>query len=376
MLLAALVAGASAALAYRAPEVHPLSPEEEWLPPGQVAKAPGGQVEGACGLAISPLTHGLYVSDYYHRAVHTFSLAGLYGGTQSLPGGDPRVEINRADAACGLAADAAGNLYANEFHQSVFRLAPGELLVDSGKSTGVAVGAGGDVYVNDRTYVAVYDAPVEAGEAAAATIGLGSLGDAYGLAVDAAAGRVYVPDAASETIEVFEPAISLSTPVDTIAGPPGIGFNSLSNAALAVDPSPTGGEGHLLVVDNLKPLFQDPEAAVYEFDDKGEYLDRLQVREVVLPNGAEGSGPVFGEPSGIAVDPASGDLFVTTGNSEHSNVLKYGPYQAVAPPAPPSPGEGSAAAPGGARAHRRSPRAPPLRSSSSAAACGSASTAS
>jgi hypothetical protein len=46
----------------------------------------------------------------------------------------------------------------------------------------------------------------------------------------------------------------------------------------------------------------------------------------------KGDGPIFGEPSGIVVDPKSGDVFVTTGNSEESNVLLYGPFLKEAPP--------------------------------------------
>ncbi len=349
VLLAGLAVGALGASAYREPLKHPDTSEgrEEWIGPDGLSQLPlatEGQIEGACGLAISPPSGTLYISDYYHRAVHAFTLSGTYSSSLVLPGGDPPSQINELNAVCGLAADSAGNLYANEFHQGVLRLAPSEQLIDPAESTGVAVGADGDLYVNHRTYVAVYDAPVELGEAAAATIGAGgSLGDAYGLAVDSAAGRIYVADAADETVEVFEPAVSSVTPVETIDGPPGTGFNSLFNAALAVDSSATGGQGHLLVVDNLKPFFEKPEATVYEFGASGEYLDRLQTRKVGPAGEAKLNGPIFSEPPGIAVNPGSGDLYVTTGNSELSNVVKYGPFQAAAPPAPPSAGVGTIA---------------------------------
>jgi len=352
VLTGALLGYAPLAPAYRAPEVHPSSADEEWLPAGEVAKIPEGQIEGACGLAISPLTHVLYVSDYYHRAVRRFSLAGNYSGSQSLAGGDPRLEINSYDAVCALAADGAGNLYAHEFHQAVERLLPGEQSVDDGESTGVAVDDAGNVYVDDRTYVAVYEAPVEAGEEPAEKIGLGSLVDAYGVAVDSKAGKVYVPDAADETVKVFEPSASLAVPVGTIDGPPGIGFNSLFNGALAVDASETEGEGHLLVLDNTKPLFERPAAAIYEFDSNGAYLDRLATRTVGATGGKKHDGPIFGEPSGIAIDPVSGDLYVTTGNSEGSNVLKYGRYEPLAP-APAAQGEeGEGGTSGGAQPRR------------------------
>jgi sugar lactone lactonase YvrE len=351
-LSAGLSAAAIDAAAFRQPLTHEQGGPEEWLevdqlPPFQTE----GQIEGACGLAISP-SDTLYVSDFYHRAIHAFSLSGTYGGSQFLAGGNPSpvlepiVELN---AVCGLAVDAAGNRYANEFHQDVLRL-PGEEVVDSGEATGLAVDASGDLYVNHRTYVAVYEAPVSPGDEAAEKIGVGSLGDAYGLAVDSKTGRVYVPDAADETVKVFDPAVSLPLPVEAIAGPPGVGFNSLSDAAVAVDASAGDGEGHLIVIDNLKPRSEFPEAAVYEFDAGGTYLDRLQPRTVGPPGEERDGGPFFGEPSGVAVDPDNGDLYVTTGNSAQSNVVKYGPYQPFAPPA--SASEGSGAGAGSAHATR------------------------
>ncbi len=352
LLLSGLALGAPGASAYREPMLHAGTPEgrEEWIKEGELAQLPlqptEHQMEGACGLAISSGT--LYISDYHHRAVHSFTLGGTYSGSRFLPGGDPPSTVNQLNAVCGLAADGGGNLYANEFHQDVIRLVPSEQLVDAGEATGVAVGADGDLYVNHRTSVAVYDAPVEAGEAPAQVIGSGTLDDAYGLAIDSKAGRVYVPDAADETIKVFEPAIDLVVPVDTIDGPAGAGFNSLFNAALAVDSSATDGQGHLLVVDNLKPLFEKPQAAVYEFGPNGEYLDTLQARKVGPTGSAKFDGPIFGDPSGISVDPGSGDLYVTTGNSELSNVVKYGPFQKEAPPAL-SPAGGSPAIGAGAK---------------------------
>jgi DNA-binding beta-propeller fold protein YncE len=348
-LSAGLSAAAIDAAAFRQPLTH--GGPEEWLEVDQMPPlSTEGQIEGACGLAISP-SDTLYVSDFYHRAIHTFSLAGGYGSSEFLAGGNPSPVLEpivELDAVCGLAVDAAGNRYANEFHQGVLRL-PGEEVIDSGHSIGLAVNASGDLYVNDRSYVAVYDAPVAAGDEPAEKIGVGSLGDAYGLAVDSKTGRVYVPDAADETVKVFDPAVSLTLPVDTIDGPPGVGFNSLFNAAVAVDASAGEGEGHLIVVDDLKPRFEFPEAAIYEFDSDGTYLDRLQTR-TVGSFGEEHPGPIFGEPSGLVVDPDNGDLYVTTGNSAQSNAVKYGPYQPFAPPA--SASEESGVGAGGASAAR------------------------
>jgi hypothetical protein len=354
ILLCALSAGLSAgspdAVAYREPLPHEEGGPEEWLevdhlPPFQTEE----QIEGACGLAVHASTHALYVSDYYHRAVHTYTVSGIYQSTDFLAGGNPPPvlePITELNAVCGLAVDAAGTLYANEFHQQVLTV-PGEEVIDPGESTGVAVDDEGNLYVDDRTYVAVYDAPVVPGEAAASKIGVGSLVDAYGVAVDSQSGLVYVPDAADDTVKVFDPAGDPAVPVGTLEDPPEGGFNSLVNASLAVDESATEGKGHVLVVDDLNPGFEFPEAAIYEFAADGSYLDRLVVR-TVGPTGEERQGPIFGEPSGIAVDSSSGDLYVTTGNSERANAVKYGPFEAFAPPAPSPAGGGSGGSSGGA----------------------------
>jgi DNA-binding beta-propeller fold protein YncE len=361
VLLAALSVGAVDAAAYRQPVKQTSNPKElqdQWISDAELERLPFAtekQIEGACGLAVSPVADTLSVSDYYHRAVHTFSLLGAYGSTEFLAGSPSSAlePINQLDAVCGLAIDGTGKLYANEFHQRVLRL-PGEETIDQGHSTGLALDASGSLYVDDRTYVAVYAAPVEPGDEPAEKVGLGSLTDAYGLAVDSKAGRIYVPDAADETVKVFKPTVSLTTPVATIDGPPGVGFSSLTNASLAVDESATEGEGHLLVVDNLNPRAEFPQAAVYEFGADGAYLDRLQARTVGTLGQTRQEGPVFGEPSGIAVDQGTGDLYVTTGNSEDADVVKYGPFQKEAPPVTAGTGEGESGALAEARAVRSS----------------------
>jgi hypothetical protein len=341
-----LAIGSAHAAAYRAPLVQEEGGPEEWLnvnelPPFQTEK----QIEGACGLAVRSTAHELFVSDYYHRAVHTYTVGGTYQSSDFLAGGNPPPvlePINELNAVCGLAVDSAGSLYANEFHQRVVTL-PAEEIVDPGQSTGVAVDSEGDVYVDDRTYVAVYDAPVVPGEAPASKIGDGNLVDAYGVAVDSQSGRVYVPDAGEGTVKIFDLAGNPAVPVDTLEQPPEGGFSSLDDAALTVDESPTEGNGHVLVVDDLKPRSEFPAA-------DGSYLDRLAVR-TVGPPGEKREGPIFGEPSGIAVDSSSGDLYVTTGNSEDANVVKYGPFEPFAPAAPTA---GDGESPGGALAARAS----------------------
>jgi DNA-binding beta-propeller fold protein YncE len=293
-------------------------------------KVPGG-IEGACGIAFrSGLT---YVSDYYHHAIDVFSGAGA-----------SQIPFDPTNGPCQLATSASGALYANEWHEGVSRVLPSALAFDTEESTGVAVDqATGNVYVNDRTYVAVYE-PFGAAvlkEGAPLKIGLDSLteestlGDGYGLAVFA--GKVYVPDASDNTVKVYEPAVDSVNPVlviDGAATPQG-GFNYLVDAAVAVDPT----NGHLLVLDNLQPGFEHPQAAIDEFGSSGKFLSQLSQKVT------------DGEPSGLAFSGAS--LYVTSGNSEGSSVLGFGPYvegggfapsEAKAPPSPPGPQAASAPA--------------------------------
>jgi hypothetical protein len=334
--------------------------EDKMLIPGQ--GVPDKQIEGACGVAL--FGDAIFVSDYYHRAVDVF-------GSFPSPPLPPQEQVlvqapllppePETAGPCGLAFDASGNLYVNYWHRSVVKSAPpysyGSIqTIDppgsaaSNESTGVAVDqSSGDVYVNDRTYVAVYE-PSGAPAMAAGQplrLGLGSLGDAYGVAVFA--GRVYVPDAADGTIEVFEPAVDPVDPVAVIdgSGAPRGGFKSLVDASVAVDPT----NGHLLVVDNLQPGFEHPEAAIEEFSPAGAYLGRLC--DTVID----------GEPSGLAFSGAN--LMVTSGNSEEANVSLFGPYISSCPPvslgtggalAAPALAEGvvaAAAAPGDGAAGRR-----------------------
>jgi hypothetical protein len=264
--------------------------------------APGG-LEGACGIAISG-PFAIYVSDYYHHGIDLFA-----GSTFSS-----RTPFSPLDGPCQLALAPGGVLYANEWHRGVSRVLPTPLSFDSNESTGVAVDqASGNVYVNDRTYVAVYEpsgAPVLK-EGLPLKVGLGTLTDAYGLAYSE--GKLYVPDAATKTIKVYEPAVDTEEPVLTIDGKatPQKGFNSLVDASVAIDPT----NGHVLVVDNLQPGFEHPEAAIDEFDPTGAFLGQLSKKVI------------DGGPSGLAFE-ASGNLYATTGNSEESNAIEFGPYSA------------------------------------------------
>jgi hypothetical protein len=282
--------------------------EKEVLHSGTV---PGGGVEGACGVAA--VGSSLYVSDYYRRRVDLFSghdyvdeIAVGYNNVDQIDAPNP------LDGVCGLALT-GGALYANEWHGGVSRLLPSFKVFGSGhESTAVAADAAGNVYVSNRTYVAVYQpsaAPV-LHEGLPLKIGLGDLGDAYGVAVSA--GRTYVADAATGTVKVFEAAGDPDAPVAEFDP----GFVSLVDGALAIDPT----NGHLLVLDNLQPGYESPEAAIDEFSSTGVLLDHITASGKIID----------GEPSGLTVD-SGGNLYVTSGNSEGSNVFKFGAYVAAAP---------------------------------------------
>jgi hypothetical protein len=281
-------------------------------------EVPSG-IEGACGVALG--SGKIYVSDYYHHAIDVFSGAGEY--QSQLP-------FNSPSGPCQLATSPSGALYVNDWHEGVSRVLPSLLSFDQEESTGVAVDqASGNLYVNDRSYVAVYEpsgAPVLK-EGQPLQIGLGSLGDAYGLALFG--GKLYVPDAADGTVKVYEPAVDTVNPVLMIDGSetPQAGFNSLVDTSVAIDPT----NAHLLVLDNLQPGFEHPEAVLDEFDSSGKFLG--QVSKKLIDGG----------PSGLAFSGSS--LYATSGNSEGSAVFQFGAYLAggggalgasEAPPVPPS----------------------------------------
>lgn len=335
-----LCAATVAIACWLAPSAQAYRPllDESAVNPATSSEIPEGQIEGACGVAVNGGT--IYVSDYYHGAIDVF------GPGSTIPVGAP-------SGPCGLATGPGGALYANVWHGSVVRVLPTPLSIDAGEATGVAVDqATGRIYVNARTHVAVYlpsGAPVLDGEGEPLRIGSGSIEDGYGLAVFA--GKVYVPDAADSVIEVFEPALDPDQPVKVIDGAqtPQGGFSSLVDAAAAVDPT----NGHLLVVDNLQPGFEHPVGAVDEFDASGQFLDQLSPTVV------------DGGPSGLAVVP--GSLYVTSGNSEESTVLRFGAYSSSAPLAAPAEG-GSGAAAGAAARAERPPSSPPAAGQETASA--------
>jgi hypothetical protein len=290
---------------------------------------PSGELQGPCGLGVDSQGR-FYVSDYYHHVIDLYSPSANYAASPTngatgyltqLAGEDP------LDGPCGLALDGSNNLYVNNYHRNVAKFgpvsgfAPGPIF-DTAEPTGVATSSSGHVFVDDRTSIAEYDS---AGTLLR-RIGEGTLTDGYGVAVSAyssTAGRIYVPDAAANVVEIYDPAISTTAPYATISGPPG-GFGSLIDSAVAVDNT----SGEVYVIDTLGPQYSEhPQATVDVFDSTGSYKGRLKYNVVDA------------QPSGLAVDnsPTStqGRVYVTSGISTRASIYAYPPGAASSAALPP-----------------------------------------
>jgi hypothetical protein len=290
---------------------------------------PAGELQGPCGLGVDSLGR-FYVSDYYHHTIDLYSGSAGYASSPTngatgyiaqLASEDP------LDGPCGLALDGSNNLYVNNYHRNVAKFGPAAAfspgpIFDTAEPTGVATDPSGHVFVDDRSSIAEY--------ATAGTllgrIGEGSLTDGYGVAVSAysgSTGRIYVPDAASDTVKVYDPAIGTTTPYAEIGGPAG-GFGSLVDSAVAVDNT----SGEVYVIDTLGPQYSEhPQATVYVFDAAGAYEGRLKYNVV------------DGSPSGLAVDNSAtstqGRVYVTSGASTRASIYAYPPGAASSAAAPP-----------------------------------------
>jgi DNA-binding beta-propeller fold protein YncE len=301
------------------------------------------QLKGACGVAVDSVGD-IYVADYYQNRVVVFDPNHVF--LTELTGIHPLDSqgVGPLDGPCDLAVDSAGNLYVNNYHRDVVKITPAEypphqgtlygpaIPIDTAHPTGVAVNpSNGEVYVNDRTSIAVYEAPVGSGDEPALRLGVGSLEDGYGVALSgfpgsvghpSTAGHVYVADAANEAVKVYDPLGDPAHPIELIDGEatPRGAFQSLVDSDLAIDP----GDGHLYVADNLQPGFEDPEAIAYEFSELGHYRGQLPSPK------AEGESSFLrhGGPSAITLGPDQ-KVYVTSGNYEDAVVFIFGPAPAV-----------------------------------------------
>jgi hypothetical protein len=302
---------------------------------------PGTGFEGPCGVAVDSLGH-FYVSDYYHDNVDVFDFART--NLAQLP------KVSPLGGPCAIALDATGRLYVNDYHQAVLRYTPATFpftsytpygpptTIAQGEPTGLAVDPlSGDVYVNQRTHIDVYDSS----GALVEQIGEGTLEDGYGLAFSAqpaTAGYLYVPDAATNTVKVYDPGVDAINPVGEIDGSevPGGGFTSLRDSAVAVDRL----TGELYLADSLHPAgYERPESTIWVFDDDGTYRGHLK------------HNVVDARPVGLAVDNSAtatqGYVYVTSGNTSDAFVYAYTPGAATKTPSVCAQGGPCAPAPGG-----------------------------
>lgn len=313
LLIALLGLFAISAPSARAASDDPLfvfSPEP--LPHAPPTPPPNGYFNDPCGVTVDS-SGRFFISDYYHDGVDVFTpQAGYVTRLGGLPG------------PCGIALDGSNRLYVNDYHRDVAKFGSAPTFapagtIDQDHPTGVAVDPATDrVIVDDRTGLSVFEPsgePVlEAGKPF--RIGAGTLGEGFGVAVSGfpgTAGRVYVPDAADDTLKAYDPSVDPEVPAETITGPPG-GFSSLRDSAVAVDRV----TGEIYVLDDLQPgVVEQPHALIDVFAADGHYEGHLKY-EVV-----------DGGPSGLAVDNSAtatqGRVYVTSGNTHHGSVFAYPP---------------------------------------------------
>lgn len=309
--------------------------------------APAGYLSGPCGLAVNS-SGQIYLSDYYHRAVDVFSPQPQYSSQPlSAFSGSASPHTGLLDDPCGLAFDSTGALYLNDYHREVVRFAfpislsnPNNKVIDTGdpsnvydNPTGVAVDpATNHALVDDRAYVAEYTSTGTFVQ----KIGEGTLADGYGIAVSAyppTATYIYVPDAATKTVKVYDPAIDTTNPIASFAKPGG--FGSLIDSAIAVD----NATGEIYVTDTLGPqLTESPQAIVHVFSAAGSYEGRLK------------HATINAAPTGLAVDNSAtatqSRVYVTSGIAENASIYGYPPHAATNASAPPLGSSASAGAEG------------------------------
>ncbi len=153
-------------------------------------------------------------------------------------------------------------------------LGTGAALTGSEDATGVAVDPATDHALrrSPRDHVSEYDASGSAVRADRRRQPRRRLRGRRLRLLAATAGYLYVPDAADDTVKVYDPAIDTDNPVATIAGAAG-GFASLRDSAVAVD----NASGEVYVVDDTQPEdAEEPRARIDVFDSAGPYVGHLK----------------------------------------------------------------------------------------------------
>jgi Divergent InlB B-repeat domain/NHL repeat len=284
-------------------------------PPRPVTPPPTGSFNGPCGLAVNS-SGQVYVSDYYHHVIDIFSA----GSSQlSLPSYSGQIaNVDPLDGPCGLAFDGSNNLYVNNYHRDVMKSPPSGTVFNSSDPTGVAVDATGNVYVNNRTYVSKYDS----GGTLLDRIGEDRIGNGYGLAVSqfpGALGYVFVPDASTNTVKIFDPAVDRVNPKAELSDPFGRPFVSLRDSAIAVD----NATGEVYFADNTQPRHAErPQATIYAYNSATSWSSSTGTWRGYLPFQV-----ISALPPGLTVDNSPGTtqgrVYVTSGNTHQAGYYAY-----------------------------------------------------
>ncbi len=228
LLACVLLAGArdprcSHASAYRAPLLSERSRTAEELAADAARPLlpPEGQIEGACGLAVAPAAQTLRlrllppVIDVFTPRRHLPELATSSPAATRVFGRSTNSMPSAASPSTRPATSTATNST-----RRVLRL-PGEAVdrpgrIDRGRRRRRRQPLRRRPHLRRRLRRAG-----RTGRGAGAKIGLGNLGDAYGVAVDSERAASTFADAANDTVKVFEPAVDPAEPVGKIDGPPG-----------------------------------------------------------------------------------------------------------------------------------------------------------
>src|SRR5258708_8842800 len=181
----------------------------------------GATLAGNAAVAVSPVSHGVYVADTGHNRILVFGADGRLLGRWGAGGGNGAAGSGpgSCDHRPALAIDGAGDIdVADTGNDRIVRLDPsGNVIAEWGATgggdgrfrspNGVGVDGAGNVYVLDgeNNRVQVFD---ESGHYkwrwGSRGIGVGQFSQAAGLAVGCE-GSVYVADTNNNRIERFEP---------------------------------------------------------------------------------------------------------------------------------------------------------------------------
>jgi hypothetical protein len=244
----------------------------------------------------SASANDVYVSDVAHNVVDRFSALGNY-----LPPSVIEAPASPFVYAPGVAVDASGNLFVGDFSRGVVdEFDPkgnwlSEISVlNGGTPYSVAINASGEVFVATFTAVLKYDPLTSAWS----PLG-GGFSAATGVAVDndpssPAFGDVYVVEAASSAVEVFDPSGKL---LSELTGTPSGRFPFALRDAV----DPTTGD-----------LYVTSENEVDEFSPTGAYMAKVDV-------------PSVPEVSSVDVDGASGNVYVTDNSNPSGGIDVFGP---------------------------------------------------